>query len=656
MLLFLRHLLLSGFLLTIFISICSARDTLNTRSSMQDGDNLVSEGKKFALEFFNPIGSNKRYLGVRYVDFENKVIWVANRDYPINDKSGVLKIGNNGNLVLIESKNNTIVWSPRGTFNAKNHTAQILDSGNLVLKEDGGSKILWQSFDYPTDTMIPGVKVGFNTKMHLNWSLTSWKADNDPSSGNHVYMMDHRGSNEIYIKTKEINTFRMGPWNGIHFSDYPSMKIFSNIRFMYVNEETERYYSFEYNGKGSISRFVILPNGHLEFYEYSLESKKWSASGKGLNDECDLYSKCGSNGVCDMSVDGFCSCLRGYTPANRVEWENRYFKGGCKRIIKNLCHSGEGFRSVKQIKFPDIRNATLDYKSNDNIEDCRHKCLENCSCTAYSAADVSKKPSKGCILWYGDLNDIKQFNFGDTELFLRLPASELEIEEKKSNKKMFMIITASVVASASFLIILFVLAFVCWKKNKGSMTTTLDFGNMQNPNLKNELEFFSLSAILSATRNFADDNKIGHGGFGSVFKGKMPNGVNIAVKRLFRVGGKGIQGNIFMNEAELIAKCQHKNLVRLLGCCIEGEERMLVFEFMQNSSAERHKLNWKKRVEIIIGISKGLQYLHEDSRLKIVHRDIKAGNILLDEDMNPKITDLVLQGYLVLIRRKIAQG
>lgn len=126
-----------------------------------------------------------------------------------------------------------------------------------------------------------------------------------------------------------------------------------------------------------------------------------------------------------MSVDGFCSCLRGYTPTNPVEWNDRYFNGGCKRIVKNLCHSGEGFFSVKQIKYPDITNATLDYKSNDNIEDCKRKCLENCYCTAYSAADISKKPSIGCILWYGDLIDIKQFSFGEAELFLRLPASEL---------------------------------------------------------------------------------------------------------------------------------------------------------------------------------------------------------------------------------------
>ncbi|KMZ61070.1 hypothetical protein ZOSMA_550G00020 [Zostera marina] len=160
------HLLfISCVFLTLFSSICRARDNITYNNSIKDGEVLVSTERKFSLGFFSPTGSNKRYLGIKYTDFPDIQIWVANRDYPINDKSGVLKIANNGNLVLIESKNNTIVWSPRGTFNVKNHTAQILDSGNLVLKQDGdsGSKILWQSFDYPTDTMIPEVKVGFNT-------------------------------------------------------------------------------------------------------------------------------------------------------------------------------------------------------------------------------------------------------------------------------------------------------------------------------------------------------------------------------------------------------------------------------------------------------------------------------------------------------------
>ncbi|CAL5412088.1 unnamed protein product [Camellia sinensis] len=160
-----------------------------------------------------------------------------------------------------------------------------------------------------------------------------------------------------------------------------------------------------------------------------------------------------------------------------------------------------------------------------------------------------------------------------------------------------------------------------------------------------ELPTFDLSTVFAATDKFSSGNKIGEGGFGSVYKGELSNGQEIAVKRLSQSSGQGIKE--FKNEVILIAKLQHRNLVRLLGCCIQGEERMLIYEFLQNKSLDnfifdqtgRKLLPWKKRFNIIIGIARGLLYLHEDSRLRIIHRDLKASNILLDNDMDPKISD-----------------
>ncbi|CAI9270152.1 unnamed protein product [Lactuca saligna] len=160
-----------------------------------------------------------------------------------------------------------------------------------------------------------------------------------------------------------------------------------------------------------------------------------------------------------------------------------------------------------------------------------------------------------------------------------------------------------------------------------------------------EIIYFKLDAIQAATRNFSVANKLGEGGFGPVYWGTLSDGKKIAVKRLSENSSQGM--NEFKTEVKLIITLQHKNLVKLLGCCMKGKERLLVYEYMSNNSLDKFlfdpkkakELDWAKRVNIVNGIAKGLRYLHEDSRLKIIHRDLKASNVLLDDDMNPKISD-----------------
>ncbi|OVA13029.1 Protein kinase domain [Macleaya cordata] len=165
------------------------------------------------------------------------------------------------------------------------------------------------------------------------------------------------------------------------------------------------------------------------------------------------------------------------------------------------------------------------------------------------------------------------------------------------------------------------------------------------------ISYFDFRTLRKATKNFNPANQLGCGGFGPVYKGKLDDGRMVAVKKLSL--GKSQQGEAeFLAEVRLITSIQHKNLVRLLGCCSDGSQRLLVYEYMENRSLDGiiygkvdHFLDWSTRYQIILGIARGLQYLHEDSHIRIVHRDIKASNILLDEKFQPKIGDFGLARF-----------
>ncbi|KAL1299703.1 probable leucine-rich repeat receptor-like serine/threonine-protein kinase At3g14840 isoform X3 [Arachis ipaensis] len=202
-----------------------------------------------------------------------------------------------------------------------------------------------------------------------------------------------------------------------------------------------------------------------------------------------------------------------------------------------------------------------------------------------------------------------------------------------------------IVAAVLIIIIILVLSVLWWKGYLGKKHSP----SRELMSLDIQTSLFPLRQIKAATNNFDITNKIGEGGFGPVYKGKLPNGTIIAVKQL---SSKSRQGNReFLNEIGVISALQHPCLVKLYGCCVEGDQLLLVYEYMENNSLARAlfgpkehqiQLNWPTRQNICIGIARGLAYLHEESRLKIVHRDIKATNVLLDRDLNPKISDFGL--------------
>ncbi|KAI4297543.1 hypothetical protein L6164_037428 [Bauhinia variegata] len=288
-------------------------------------------------------------------------------------------------------------------------------------------------------------------------------------------------------------------------------------------------------------------------------------------------------------------------------------------------------------------------------EQCR-TCLSNMLADVENCCEEKKVWrifSPSCIVMY----EIEPFLLGNT--LPEVPAPQPDFAAKKESNKRKRIIIMSVVSGvvAAALLAISIYYFWCLQRRKGKQILQEE-GTNPFSKIKKQIEgedsvhgdppTMPLSTILQATGNFSDEHKLGQGGFGPVYKGVLPDRRQIAVKRLSKTSGQGLEE--LKNEVILIAKLQHRNLVRLLACCIEQNEKLLVYEYMPNSSLDFHlfdtekckQLDWKFRLSIINGIAKGLLYLHEDSRLRVIHRDLKASNILLDYDMNPRISDFGL--------------
>ncbi|KAJ0530754.1 putative protein kinase RLK-Pelle-DLSV family [Helianthus annuus] len=648
----------------LILRFCTCMDTITLIQPVKDGDILVSNGETFALGFFSPANSTNRYVGIWYNKIsEQTIVWVANRDRPISNSTGILSVDHTGNLVLQENDQSFVFWSTNvsGVVN-DSFTAQLLDSGNLVLFQGLNKEVYsWQSFDHPSNTYLQGMKLGLEKKTGLNRMITSWKSSGNPGVGDYSYKLELVGSTQMFLFKGMTRYWRAGSWNGLGWSGVPCMTKGNIFIANYINNDDEVTIAYHMHNPSMLSRVVATESGTLERLTWHESDRKWVEFWSYPNDQCDVYNHCGPFGFCDpnASVTFECDCLPGYEPQSPQDWYIRDGSKGCKRKVGiHMCEVGDGFVELARVKIPDTSSAHVNMSL--GLKACKEMCLRNCTCKGYASADISKgAEAGGCIMWHRYMNDTRTFLDGGQSLYMRLDAAELaKYSSKKSrrHKNRFLVFGIPLIA-AGFLLCTFICCYIRKKnnakRNEGkagfSFTDSLktkEGGFMEKDTVKNvDLDVFDLSTIVAATDNFSPSNKLGEGGFGSVYKGKLLNGLEIAIKRLSQSSSQGMQE--FKNEVTLIAKLQHRNLVRLLGYCLHKEEKMLVYEYLPNKGLDSFifdqekasLLDWKKRFQIIQGIVRGLQYLHHDSRLKIIHRDLKASNILLDTDLNPKISD-----------------
>ncbi|KAE8795667.1 receptor-like serine/threonine-protein kinase SD1-8 [Hordeum vulgare] len=631
-----RHALLLASLSVLLLTASAVAGSTLTQGTAIGGDQrLASPGGVFQLGLF-PVANNTRwFLGIWLTASPGAVVWVANRDRPLDaSSSGAVTLSGRGDLVLLDAASgNDTIWSSSSSSAAV--VARLRDDGNLVLADAAGVMV-WQSFDHPTNTFLSGSRAGQDLRTGAVWSASSWRGADDPSAGDFRYVMDTRGSPELHVWKKGRKTFRTGPWNGVRFSGCPDMTTYADLveyRFTHTADEV----SFVYRDRvGSpVSRLVLNESGAMQRLVWDRATLAWRVFWSGPRDQCDVYGACGPFGVCNAVGAVMCGCIRGFVPSSPAEWRMRNASGGCARSTALQCGGGDGFYALRGVKLPETHGSSVD--AGATLAECGRRCSSNCSCTAYAASDV-RGGGTGCIQWFGELMDTRFIHDGQ-DLFVRLAMSDLHLVDATKTNKLVVVIAAVITSFALFLLSL---GLLIWRKIRQHSKQVTKFDDI----VIGECPSYLLETLREATDRFCPKNEIGRGGFGTVYKGQMADGQEVAVKKLST--GNRVQGlKEFKNEVDLIAKLQHRNLVRLLGCCIHYSERILVYEYMSNKSLDtfifdprrRATLSWKTRMDIIFDIARGLLYLHQDSRHTMIHRDLKAANVLLDREMVAKISD-----------------
>ncbi|XP_059452590.1 G-type lectin S-receptor-like serine/threonine-protein kinase At4g03230 isoform X2 [Corylus avellana] len=436
---FLSSILFLSILLLCFCRVdCDARDTLKHGERITDdggGTTLVSSGGRFKLGFFKATGSAspKRYVGIWYNEWDQQtVVWVANRDNPVTDRSTGVSFGiaEDGNLKIWDTTG-YVYWSTVCVENSSstNRTVKLMDSGNLVLRDEQLAKSLWESFQNPTDTFLPGMK------MDKHLELISWTGDGDPGKGNFTFKQDQEGEGHYVITKKPLDYWRS--WMSGNFLSSDEMPYdyllsnFSNTKFPLLpnspkQPRLDNYGRMNYTND-SYARLVMNYTGELQYLKWDVDERNWSLIWRKPEDQCGVYHACGEFGICNINNRLICKCLPGFQPANPKNWDSGDFSDGCRRNSTSSDNS-DMFLNLKMMKvgkpdsdFPEI-----------NETKCRKQCLAVSLCQAYSyeVAQNSTKRTTGidnCKIWTSELSNLQEeYTNRACNVSVRVPKSIIE--------------------------------------------------------------------------------------------------------------------------------------------------------------------------------------------------------------------------------------
>ncbi|XP_040997884.1 putative receptor protein kinase ZmPK1 [Juglans microcarpa x Juglans regia] len=625
-------------------------------SSENPEDVLTSPKGVFSAGFY-PVGDNAYCFAIWFASRNSRsqdhtVVWMANRDQPVNGRKSKLSLLRNGNLILTDAGKFT-VWGTN-TASISSLELHLYDTGNLVLRTLGGES-LWESFDFPTDTLLPQQLLTRNTKLVSSRSQTNY------SSGFYKLLFDNDNVLcLLYDRANISSPYWPAPWLT---SEQANRFVYNSSRIAVLDS----FGNFSSSDKFTVSstdygqllhrRLTLDYDGNLRLYSWHEEGEMWVVSWQAWQIPCIIHGVCGPNSICSYVPDigRKCSCLRGYKMINHSDWSQ-----GCEPEFD--LSFGKNKFDFLQISHLDFYGFDYGSYHNKTLAECKQLCLELPECKAFQYTFSTEDTHSSCypktLLMNGH-----RLPSSDGSIYLRVPKTTLP--NLLSNANFAENIGLNCSNEGPLLLervylknqvngtVKFMLWFVCGLGGLEIVGIFLVWCILIRTPKSSRADKqgylfaitgfrkFTYSELKKATKGFTEE--IGRGAGGIVYKGVLADNRVAAIKQLYEAN----QGEeVFLAEVNIIGRLNHMNLIEMWGFCAEGKQRLLVSEYMEHGSLadnlSSNSLDWKKRFEIALGTAKGLSYLHEECLEWVLHCDVKPENIFLDSNYQPKVADFGL--------------